>query len=143
MAGLMSGMSMGAPMGSAPVAPSGAFAPFQAWSKNGLTIMFACTKDPANASVTNIEASFTNGTPAPFEGLNFQVAVPKYMQLKMTPPSSTSVPPGNSGKTTQQFKVANSMHGQKPVVLRVKIEYQTMGQQISETGQVDNFPAGV
>jgi len=135
---MMGGMSMGAP---AP--PPGSFAPFTAWNKNGLVIDFACSKDPANPSITNIEASFSNSTGAPFDGLNFQVAVPKYMQLKMTPPSSPSVPPMNSGKVTQQFKVANSMHGQKPVALRVKIEYQTMGQMVSEMGAVDSFPAGV
>ena len=49
----------------------------------------------------------------------------------------------NSGKTTQQFKVANSMHGQKPVVLKVKIEYNTMGSQVSEMGSVDQFPPGI
>ena len=106
-------------------------------------ITFACSKDPSNQSVTNIEASFSNATPAPMEALNFQVAVPKYMQLKMSPASGTSVLPGGSGKVTQLFKVANSMHGQKPVLLRIKIEYSSMGNPVSETGQVDNFPAGI
>ena len=55
-------------------------------------ITFVCSKDPANPSITNIEAAFTNATAAPMDSLNFQVAVPKYMQLKMTPPSSTTVP---------------------------------------------------
>merc|ERR1719238_726406 len=133
-------MSMSSP--AAPAEPGG-FPPFVAWNKNGLVIEFVCSKDPGNPSITNIDASFSNQTGAPFDGLNFQVAVPKYMQLKMTPPSSTSVPPNNSGKATQQFKVANSMHGQKPLVLRVKIEYSSMGQPISEMGQVDNFPPGI
>lgn len=131
-------------LGSAPAAlPPGTFAPFTAFDKAGLTVSFSCSKDAANVSVTNIEASFTNSTPAPMDSLNFQVAVPKYMQLKMTPPSSTTVPPGNSGKVTQNFKVANQMHGQKPVILRIKIEYASMGTPVSETGQVDQFPAGV
>ena len=116
--------------------PPGAFPPFQAWNKNGLLVMFACSKDPANASITNIDASFTNSSGAQMDQLNFQVAVPKYMQLKMTPPNSTTVPPNNSGTVKQTFKVANSMHGQKPVLLRIKVEYSTMGQPVSETGQV-------
>jgi AP-1 complex subunit gamma-1 len=49
----------------------------------------------------------------------------------------------NGGKTTQTFRIANSMHGQKPVLLRIKIEYSCGGQAVSETGQVDQFPAGV
>jgi len=140
MTSMMGGPAMGL---GAPAPAPGTFAPFTAWEKNGLQITFVVSKDPANLSVTNIEASFTNATPAQMDALNFQVAVPKYMQLKMTPPSSTTVPPGNSGKVTQLFKVANQLHGQKPVLLRVKIEYTTNGMPVSETGQVDQFPAGV
>ena len=80
---------------------------------------------------------------APIDALNFQVAVPKYMQLKMTPPTGSSVPPGGAASVKQVFKVANSMHGQKPVLLKVKIDYQTMGQPVSEMGTVDQFPPGI
>jgi len=124
-------------------APTGSFAPFTAYNKNGLLITFACSKDPSNPSVTTIESSFTSSLPTPIEGLNFQVAVPKFMRLQMTPASSTVVPPNNSGKVTQVFKVANSMHGQKPVVLKIKIDYSSGGMPVTEMGQVDNFPAGV
>lgn len=126
----------------APAAPGG-FAPFQAFNKNGLMIMFACSKDPSNMSVTTIEATFTNQQQMPMDGLNFQVAVPKYMKLQMTPASGTTVPPMNSGKVTQVFKVANSLQGQKPVLLRIKIDYTLGGQPVGEQGQVDNFPPGV
>jgi len=138
--GGMGAMGMAAP--AAPAAPPGSFPPFQAWNSNGLLVMFNCSKDPANASVTNIEATFTNSTGSAMDALNFQVAVPKYMQLKMTPPNSTTVPPNNSGQVKQVFKVANSLQGQKPLLLRIKVDYSVMGQPRSETGQVDNFPAG-
>ena len=134
-AGMMGGMSMG---GAAP----GGFAPFQAYSKGGLTIMFAVTKDPGNPSITTVESTFTNGNPAAIDGLNFQVAVPKYMKLQMSPASGTSVAPMNSGNVSQTFKLANSLHGQKPILLRIKIDFSINGQAFSETGQVDNFPAG-
>ena len=139
MASMMGGMAMGG----AAAAPPGSFPPFQAWNKNGLVIEFVCSKDPSNPSITTVEASFTNQTAAQMDGLNFQVAVPKYMQLQMKPPSSTSVPAGGAGKATQTFRLANSMHGQKPIVLKVKIEYSAMGSPVSEMGTVDNFPAGL
>ena len=63
------------------------------------------------------------------------------MKLKMQPPSATVVPP--NGSVSQLFKIANSMHGQKPVLLKVKIEYTTMGAPVSEVAQVDNFLNGV
>ena len=72
-----------------------------------------------------------------------QVAVPKYMQLKMVPPSSTSVPPNGSGKTTQQFKVANSMHGQKPIVMRLKVDFTVGVNAVGEMVEVSSFPPGL
>merc|ERR1719473_2598990 len=95
----------------------GGMAPFTAFSKNGLQCSFACSKDPNNASVTLVDATFTNANPAPIGGLNFQVAVPKYMKLQMTPASGTTVAPMNGGSVKQVFKVANSLHGQKPILL--------------------------
>ena len=56
-------------------------------------------------------------SPANIDGLNFQVAVPKYMQLQMKPPSSTTVPANGGGKATQVFRIVNSLHGQKPASL--------------------------
>ena len=136
MTAMMGGPAMG--MGGAP----GGFAPFQAWNKNGLLGMFSVSKDPGNPSITTIEAIFTNQNPMPIDSLNFQVAVPKYMKLQMSPASGTQVPPMNGGSVKQVFKVANSMHGQKPILLRIKIDYAVNGQPVSEQGQVDNFPAG-
>jgi AP-1 complex subunit gamma-1 len=104
--------------------------------------MFSVSKDPGNPSITTIEAIFTNQNPMPIDSLNFQVAVPKYMKLQMSPASGTQVPPMNGGSVKQVFKVANSMHGQKPILLRIKIDYAVNGQPVSEQGQVDNFPAG-
>jgi len=142
--GVGMGMDMGMGMGMPAAAPTpGSFAPFTAFNKNGLLITFTCSKDPANPSVTSIETTFTNSTPAPIGNLNFQVAVPKYMKLQMSPASSTTVPPNNAGNATQIFKVANSMQGQKGVLVRIKLDYSVNGQMLSETGQVDQFPAGV
>ena len=195
---------MGDVMGGAPPAnPS-----FQAYSKNGLTIQFTCTKD-ANPSVTIVDAAFSNAQGSPMTGFSFQapavaapptpsplppfprsptphipsplhltgrappppspprspcapaplrpctprpsharrlcagqVAVPKFMKLQMSPASSDTVPPMSSGAVTQQFKLANSMHGQKPLLVKLKIDFTFNGQPTTEMAQVDNFPAG-
>jgi AP-1 complex subunit gamma-1 len=140
MSAMMGGPAMA--LGGAPAAPGG-FAPFTAFNKHGLLVTFSCSKDAASPSVTAIEAIFTNSLPVPIGALNFQVAVPKYMKLQMSPASGNVVPPNNSGKVTQLFKVANSMHGQKPVLVRTKIDFNASGQAFSETGQVDSFPAGL
>ena len=48
----------------------------------------------------------------------------------------------SNGAVTQQFKLANSMHGQKPLVVKLKIDFTLNGVPTTEMGQVDNFPAG-
>jgi AP-1 complex subunit gamma-1 len=48
----------------------------------------------------------------------------------------------SSGAVTQQFKLANSMHGQKPLLVKLKIDFTFNGQPTTEMAQVDNFPAG-
>jgi AP-1 complex subunit gamma-1 len=114
---------------------------FQAYSKDGLTIQFTCTKD-ANPSVTIVDAAFSNAQGSPMTGFSFQVAVPKFMKLQMSPASSDTLPPMSSGAVTQQFKLANSLHGQKPLLVKLKIDFTFNGQPMSEMAQVENFPAG-
>jgi len=72
-----------------------------------------------------------------------QVAVPKtYMKMQMQPASASVVPAANTGSVTQQLKLANSLQGQKPIVMRLKIEYGMAGNKVSEQGEVANFPVG-
>ena len=64
------------------------------------------------------------------------------MKLQMSPASSDTVPPMSSGAVTQQFKLANSMHGQKPLLVKLKIDFTFNGAPVTEMGQVDSFPPG-
>jgi len=145
MAAMMGGpaMNLGGMQSPPPAAANGGSAPFSAFNKNGLLVTFACSKDPSNPSVTTIEAAFTNSLQVPISALNFQVAVPKFMKLQMSTASANVVPPNNSGTVTQVFKVANSLHGQKPILVRIKLDCNINGQPVSETGQVDSFPPGI
>ncbi len=72
-----------------------------------------------------------------------QAAVPKFMQLKLDPASSTTLAPMGAGNATQQLHVNNSMHGQKPLVMRLRIAY-TLGTEAKlEQVEVKNFPPGL
>ena len=46
--------------------------------------------------MTKVKALFANSSPMPFESFNFQVAVPKFMQLQLHPASAATVPPGSN-----------------------------------------------
>jgi AP-1 complex subunit gamma-1 len=72
-----------------------------------------------------------------------QAAVPKFMQLKLDPASGATLAPMGAGNATQQLHVNNSMHGQKPLVMRLRIAY-TLGLEAKlEQVEVKNFPAGL
>jgi hypothetical protein len=60
-----------------------------------------------------------------------QAAVPKYLKLEMLPPSSTTIPAMSSGAVTQEIRLANSMQGQKNIMLKLKITYKHGGQAVS------------
>jgi AP-1 complex subunit gamma-1 len=72
-----------------------------------------------------------------------QAAVPKFIQLNMAPVASNILPPSSSGQLTQNIRVTNSMHGQKPIVLRLKIDFTIGMQAFSEVVEVANFPPGL
>lgn len=65
------------------------------------------------------------------------------MQLKLDPASSTTLAPMGAGNATQKLHVNNSMHGQKPLVMRLRITY-TLGTEAKlEQIEVKNFPPGL
>ncbi len=71
-----------------------------------------------------------------------QAAVPKFMQLKLAPASGSTLAPG--GRISQRISVTNSMHGQKPLVMRLRISYSTpSGGPTVQQAEVKNFPAGL
>lgn len=74
--------------------------------------------------------------------LLLQAAVPKFMQLKLDPASGSALPPNGAGSVTQALHITNSMHGQKPLVMRLRLAYTLGDQQVTEQAEVSGFPAG-
>jgi len=136
----------------APSAPSGgdasAAAPVvvRALSHGGLSVEFECTKpDVWNKGTSVLTAKFSNSTGEPIYGLNFQVAVPKYVTMEMKPPTSTTVPvTGGSGTkvVTQTVKVTNNMFGKKNLMLKLKVGFTSKGTKVEHMTTCSGFPAG-
>lgn len=70
---------------------------------------------------TRADLVFTNKLRSSMSNFVFLVAVPKYIKLQMHPASDTHIPEG--GRATQSINLINSLHGQKPVQLRYRVEY--------------------
>jgi len=109
------------------------------YSKNGISIVFEFSKGP---QFTTLNGVYTNSNPFPINNFTVQAAVPKYLKIQMSPASATVLQPNNSGKITQVVKIINSMQGQKPIVLRIKLDFVVNGSPASDTADV-NFPLSV
>lgn len=85
----------------------------RAYEKNGLTVDLEITKpNPSDKSITYITASIRNSTAISIEKFVFLAAFPKYVKLKMEPPTGDVVPPNNSGVLSQVVKIQNSLQGE-------------------------------
>eukprot|EP01121_Diplochlamys_sp_Union-15-3_P013138 TRINITY_DN4040_c0_g2_i5.p1 TRINITY_DN4040_c0_g2~~TRINITY_DN4040_c0_g2_i5.p1 ORF type:complete len:828 (-),score=149.24 TRINITY_DN4040_c0_g2_i5:70-2553(-) len=116
---------------------------FIAFQNAGLTIQFQCVKQLTAPHLTLINASYANSLPQPMENFVFQTAVPKYLKLQLLPASSNVIPPLLTGTVTQVIKIANTLHLQHPVVLRIKVEWTIAGKKEAHEATVNNFPPGV
>lgn len=72
-----------------------------------------------------------------------QAAVPKFMQLRLDPASGNALGAHGSSSAMQNLHVTNTMHGQKPLVMRLRIAYTREGEAKLEQAEVKNFPAGL
>lgn len=69
--------------------------------------------------------------------------MPKFMQLRLDPASRNALGANGSGAATQSLHVTNTMHGQKPLVMRLRIAYTRSGEAKLEQAEVKNFPPGL
>ena len=69
--------------------------------------------------------------------------MPKFMQLRLEPATGNSLPANSSDVVTQKLHVKNSMHGQKSLVMRLRVGYTAGSGPKVEQAEVKNFPAGL
>lgn len=72
-----------------------------------------------------------------------QAAVPKYMQLRLEPATGTVLPALGVGSVSQKLHVTNTLQGQKPLVMRLRVNYSKGGQPVLQQLEVNSFPAGL
>jgi len=105
-------------------------------------VLFDFEKTEAEGLTTIVMATFKNKTPLELTDFSCKVAVPKYLQISIGPPSST-VLRCDGGTITQTMNVTNVQRGKKPLKMRLVVNYKRKGQLVSESADVDNFPAGL
>ncbi|CAM0912965.1 unnamed protein product [Alopecurus aequalis] len=119
------------------------YPPITAFQSATLKITFNFKKQSGKPQETTMHVSFTNLTSATLTDFMFQAAVPKFIQLRLDPASSSTLPASGNGSVTQSLSVTNNQHGQKPLAMRIRISYKVNGEDRLEQGQISNFPAGL
>ena len=122
-------------------APAPALPSILVYEKNGVTVEFSFVKGSGGS--TTINGVYKNASPNTVLGFSVQAAVPKYIQLRMDPASGNQLPPLGSGFIQQSLHVVNSMVGQKPLMMRLKLTYQLNGAPVMDMVEVKNFPSGL
>ncbi|VAI83018.1 unnamed protein product [Triticum turgidum subsp. durum] len=90
-----------------------AYPSITAFQSATLKITFNFKKQPGKPQETTVHASFTNLTSATLTNFMFQAAVPKFIQLRLDPASSSTLPASGNGSITQSLSVTNNQHGQE------------------------------
>ena len=107
-----------------------------AFEDEEIKVSFSCSK-PSEPKTTFIQAVSTNKTSAAISNFKLSVAVQKHLTLSLSNATSNYINPGES--TRQDMNITNTQQGQKPIVVRLKIDY-TLGSNKSKMTTVDSFP---
>mmetsp|Transcript_16317 Transcript_16317/g.27581 ORF Transcript_16317/g.27581 Transcript_16317/m.27581 type:complete len:247 (-) Transcript_16317:116-856(-) len=107
--------------GSMQSAPS--FPSFIAFEDGVVQVGFRTLRDPSQPNAYTLTAQFKNKTGQVINNANVQAAGQKYMQLKLQPAVNSVLQPF-AQDLTQEIKIINNAEGQKPLSLKLKINYQ-------------------
>lgn len=112
--------------------------PVVAFDQSGLQITFHFPSKEGN--VLNVNMVSTNASSTQIDNFAILMAVPSYIKLQMAPPSGNTLPPGNGGTVEQKVKLMNTLAGQKPFLVKIKIDGQRGSEPITIVHNVANFP---
>lgn len=121
-----------------PAGGGGTVGPVTAYEKHGLRILLTFP-GPYSQTAAAITLVAHNLTQQPIQNFVFQAAVPKSMQLQLSPPSSPTIPAG--GSVTQQMEVLNP--AQAVLRMKVKLSFAVGGIPLADMAEVNTFPGGL
>lgn len=105
-----------------------------------IVVTMSCTKkDSGNPEITTIEASTRNVSTSLISAFKLQVAVPKHVQLQLSPASSTTMASGE--QVVQTIRLTNSLQGEKALMMKLKCDFQLGPEPRSKQTTVSSFPA--
>uniref|UniRef100_A0A7S2S4J2 AP-1 complex subunit gamma n=1 Tax=Mucochytrium quahogii TaxID=96639 RepID=A0A7S2S4J2_9STRA len=118
------------------------FPPLVAYNQNNVNVTMNFARGPESKQVV-VTAVYSNTGGVEISNFVFQAAVPKFISLKMEPPSGDTLPPFGTGQVQQRINLVNSMQGSKDIIMKVKIAYTANGENVVQQATVSGFPQGL
>ena len=111
----------------------------KAYNDSYIVILFNCVKeDPAHPEVTTIYMSTSTQCPFPITNVKILPLAPKNLRVSLFPASETTLQA--SQPLTQVLKITNLSHGERPIAIKLKIEYDLQGSTQRFEQVVSHFP---
>ena len=67
------------------------------------------------------------------------MATQKYMRMQLQGITSTEIGPGSRQQVTQDMNIVNTLEGEKPLSIKIRVAYTINGQNIVETKVINNL----
>jgi len=115
--------------------------PIVAYDQDGLKIVFQFAPKENNVVLLNMVS--TNSSSTPITNFTILMAVPPYVKLQMAMASGNVIPPNNSGTVEQKVKLMNTLQGEKPILVKIKIDGKNDSTTIATVHTVNNFPQNI
>jgi AP-1 complex subunit gamma-1 len=114
---------------------------FVAYEDAEVLVSFVVRKPDPDMTISMLDALIANKTDDSISDLKFQAAGQKHFKLQLFPASSSFMP--GHGQITQSMRITNSAYMQKPVVLRIKLDFAHRGEKKTRSSTVSNFPSNI
>lgn len=111
------------------------------YDKNGIRVNFDIRKNAAQPHLTLVNASAVNTGLNDITEFSLLAAVPQYLKLLLEAPSGTHLAPMGA-PINLVIKLNNSLHGQKPILMKLKLSYVANGHRAEDLADV-SFPANL
>ncbi|XP_055327270.1 AP-1 complex subunit gamma-1-like [Paramacrobiotus metropolitanus] len=118
---------------------SAAGSTFTVYHKNGLRIDFN-TQHSMEPHAIDVTVKAYNALSEQMQDFVFQAAVPKALQLIISPPSGNIILPDPSSPLTQKIKLKNPSNKSVPLKMRIRVSYKLSSGVVQDQSEVSSFP---
>ena len=144
--GGMSALTPAPPLASLNIAVTdvqpGTFPPATIHDQNNVRVLLNFARNPPHPTICVVVVTMLNLGGVPVNNIQFQAAVPKSLEVKLQPPSASTIPPaGITGPQVATQIMLLSNPSKAPIKIRFKLSYNVNGTPVDQMGECGSFPS--